>query len=31
MRDAEVDELNARLKEMTLTLKPVNAILPTIK
>lgn len=31
MRDAEVDELNARLKEMTLTLKPVNAILPAIR
>ncbi|HEY5386788.1 MAG TPA: M28 family peptidase [Thermoleophilia bacterium] len=31
MRDAEVRELNARLNAMTLTLKPVNAILPTIR
>ena len=31
MRDAEVDELNARLMAMTFTLKPVNAILATIR
>jgi len=31
MRDAEVDELNRRITEMTRTLQPVNAILATIK
>ena len=31
MQDDEVDELNARLDEMTKALQPVNAVLPAIR